>query len=56
MKKLICPYCFLNLEDLEDLVAHLQCRHDYPLQCDKKYVIERLKRVGWKMKKDTEDK
>lgn len=43
---LICPYCSLELNDLDNLVAHMQGQHDYPLSCDKKYVIDRLKRIG----------
>ena len=45
-----CPYCFMEgFEDLEELIDHLQFRHDYPLTCSKEYVIQRFKQMGWKI-------
>lgn len=46
-KPLICSYCFLDVSSIEDLIDHMQGRHDFSSDLNEKSFIERLKRVGW---------
>lgn len=47
MERIICPCCEEDMPALENLTIHMIVRHDYPSDSSNKYVVDRLKMVGY---------
>lgn len=46
IKYFLCPYCGKSNFTWNGLIDHLIKKHDYPLEADKEYIINRLKQIN----------